>query len=421
MKLFAHLALLLTGILLLAHYLPAGYWLVADKQQRAPYVFYSCVSKHFLFTRYAGREMTRTDAEGKVYEREDFEDLLPLDNYMQLYKDRRMPKEIDGVAVTPEKLRHDRINLRIKPAQLDSPAVALYPLIESDSGRVHLEMPGDFLRFGPGLEFIDVKSNAVIREKSDRFMAAFAAAKFVFPVKLLGGNPSTLKPYDEGYFLVDAQNAIFQLRQIHGEPDLKRLVDLAAPETRPLWAGLKPRYLGVQEQDNHEVHVVIVEDSGRTHLVVGPDYQLVTLPLQTYNPATMTLSIRGDMLNRLITVNAENEVEAVVLTRDYQLVDRYTETLPERKDRTAGKIASVIFPFTLDFEDDASGFIGFYFSPGRPIAFALNAALLLPVLGWLLIRKHPLTAHLPGLVAMALTGLFGLIMFFLIPRISPFD
>jgi len=416
MKLFARITLLLSGLLLLAHYLPAGYWLVADTQQRAPFVFYSCVSNQFLFNRVVNGELLRTDLHGKIFERDEFESLLPLDNYMQLYKDRRMPKEINGVAVTPEKLRRDRINLRIKPAVLDSPAVALYPLIESDSGRVRLELPDDFMRFGSGIEFIAVQSNAVIAAKSAVYAAAFAAAKFVFPVKLVGGNPSTLKPYDEGYFLVDSQNAIFQLRQVHGEPELHRLTDLVAPEQKPRWAELKPRYLHVQEQDNHEVRVVIVEENGRTHLVVGPDYQLVTLPVLKYDPASMALSVRGDMLNRLVTVNGENSVEAVVLDRNYQLVDRYSEPLGARADRPAGKIAGVLFPFTLDFENDNSGYLGFDLMSGTPAALWLNAGWLLVAVGWFWWRQQSLNRRLPELVAVGLGGIFGLLLIFLLPK-----
>lgn len=412
----ARLALLLTGLLLLAHYLPSAYWLIADKSQRAPFIFYSCVSNQFLFNRSVGGELKHTDTQGRVYEREEFESLLPLDNYLQLYKDRRMPKEINGVAVTPEKLRRDRLNLRLKPVVLDSPSVALYPLIESESGRVRLEMPNDFLRFGRGLEFIDVKSNAIIADKSATFTAAFAAAKFVFPVKLVGGNPSTLKPYDEGYFLLDSQNAVFQLRLVHGEPELKRLTDLIAPEKKALWAELKPRYLHVQEQDNHEIRFVIVEENGRTQLVIGPDYQLVTLPVQKYDPATMSLSVRGDMLNRLVTVNGENSVEAVVLDREYKFVDRYTEALVARADHPAGKLAGVLFPFTLEFESDYSGYLGFDFVPGTKAALGLNAVWLILAAGWFWWRKQSLARRIPELLGVAVGGVFGFLLIFLVPK-----
>jgi hypothetical protein len=197
---------------------------------------------------------------------------------------------------------------------------------------------------------------------------------------------------------------------------LKRLSDLVALEKKPQWAELKPRYLGVQEQDNHEVRVVIVEDNGQAHLVVGPDYDLVTLPVQKYDPATMALSVRGDMLNRLVTVNGENSVEAVALDRNYQFVDRYAETLGARVDRKAGKIAAVLFPFTLDFENDNSGYLGFDLEFGAKAALWLNAGCLLVATVWFWWRKQSWNRRIPELLGVGVGGIFGLLLIFLLPR-----
>jgi hypothetical protein len=416
MKLLARLVLLITGTLLLAHYLPAGYWLLADQRQRVPMVFYSCMQKDFLLFRSDQSRITRTDAAGKTYEREDFERLLPLDNYLQLYKDNRMPKEIDGIPITPEKLRRERVNVRLKPEVLDSPSVALTPLLEAESGRVRLEMPGDFMRLGDGIEFIDAKSNRVLAEKTGQFKRVFADAGFVFPVRLMGGNPSMLKPYDEGYYLVDASGAGFHLRQMRGEPILKRITDFCTPESKTLWTELKPRYIHVQEQDNHEVRALVISQKGEVYVVTGKDYQLVRLPLQHFDPATMQLTLRGDLLNRLVTVSSPGYVEAVVMDRAYQFVDRYTETVPEKTTRPAGQFAASLFPFTLDLESANSGYLGFRFAWGNRLVIVLNLVLLAALVGWLLMRQQKLRARLPELAAVGVGGIFGMILILLLPR-----
>jgi hypothetical protein len=416
MKLSARIFLLLTGTLLLAYYLPAGYWLIADGYQRAPIVFYSCVEKGFLFLRSEKGEMRRTDPAGKVYEREDFERLLPLDNYMQLYKDGNMPKEIDGIAITPEKLRRERINVRVRPEMLDSPSTGLTPLLESQSGRVRLEMPEDMTRLGERIEFLDVKANRPIAEKSARFQKAFDEAKFAFPVRLMGGNPSPLKPYDEGYFLVDSAGAFFHLKQVRGEPELRRLADDARPEDKDRWAKLRPRYLHVQEQDNREVRFLIFEEDGSVHAVVGKDYRLATIPLKKFDPAKMQFSLRGDLLNRLVAVSSDESVEAVVLDRDYRLVDRYAESLTPRDARPAGRFAAAIFPFVLDLESDNSGYLGFHLAFGSRLAWGINLALAFLLVGWWRWSKRPLVPRLAELAAVALGGLFGFLLVWLLPN-----
>lgn len=416
MKLAARLFLLLTGTLLLAHYLPAGFWLVADKHQRAPTVFYSCLEDRFLLFRSEKGEIKRTDPAGAAYEREDFERLLPLDNFMQLYKDGRMPKEIDGVAITPEKLRRERVNVRLRPVLFDSPSTGLTPLLESQSGRVRLEMPGDMMRLGGGIEFLDVKSNRLLREKSAKYQKAFADAGFAFPARLIGGNPSTLKPYDEGYFLVDAGGSFFQLRQVRGVPELRRLADIVQPEEKGRWAQLHPRHLHVQEQDNREVRLVVVGEDGGVHLAIGKDYRLVTLPLKRFDPATMQLTLRGDLLNRLVTVSSDESVEAVVMNREYAFVDRHTETLMPREARPAGRLAAALFPFTLNFESDGSGFLGFHLSWGNKLAWAINPGLLVVLAGWWRWRKQPFGPRLPELAAVGVGGLFGFLLVWLLPK-----
>jgi hypothetical protein len=294
--------------------------------------------------------------------------------------------------------------------------VDLNPLLEAESGRVRLEMPADFMRLGRTIEFIEAKSNRILPEKSATYQAAFQAQGFVFPATIVGGNPSTMKPYDEGYFIADAGGAVFHLRQVQGVPELKRIADMVQPEEKARWTALKPRFIQVQEQDNHEVRAIIVAQSGEVSLVIGPDYRLVTLPLTHFDPATMLLSVRGDLLNRLAVVNSDHHVEAVVLNRNYEFVDRYTEKLLERKDGAAGKLAGNIFPFTLNLEDRNSGYLGFHFEPGKPLVLALNVVLVILLVTWFLLRKERFAARWPELLSVAATGVFGFILVWLIPK-----
>jgi hypothetical protein len=353
MKTIARIILLALGVLLLSHYLPEGYrLLIAKRYPRPPIAFYSCVQKNFLFYRYNNDTLTMVDERGTNYERSDFEQLLPLDNYLQLLRDDNLPKAIDGVALVPEKIKRERISLRIRPDMIDSPGVPLYPLLEAESGRVRLEMPDDFMRINSRVEFVIAASNALDAAKSEKFIRAFQTAGFAFPPRLIAGNATTLKPYDEGYFLVDHAGAAFQLRMVHGEPDLKKISEVAPPATKAQWETLNPRFIHVQEVETHEIRCFLISGDNRPWLVVGKDYRLVPLPLDDYEPSRDSLVIRGDLLNRLITAANEDTFQAVALDRDYQVVRRYHESLPNLRNTAVGKVRAILFPFTLDFEDD---------------------------------------------------------------------
>jgi hypothetical protein len=416
MRLFARTLLLICGVLLLAHYLPAGYWLLAAKMRRPPVVYYSIIAKDFMFYRYTNQTVVRVDTKGKTYEREEFERLLPLDNWIQLLRDGKLPESIEGVKLTNEALRRERMNFRIRPVMLDSPMIKLTPLLDAESGRVRLEMPDDFMRLGSTIEFINAQANVVEREKSALFQRAFAAAGFVFPATLIGGNPSTMKPYDEGYFAADAKGATFHIRMTGGQPKILRVAAVAAPEEQPKWETLKPRYYHVQEQDNREIHAIILDQRGQVWFAVGEKYRLVQIPLKRYDPAKMSMTVRGDLLNRLVCVTGDDYVEAVVLNRDYALVDRYTEELPRRASPPAGKVARTLFPVTLRFDDVSSGYMGVFPEYGSRTALWISGGLLAGLLVWLRRRKQLEMSRAPDILAVALGGLCGAIMVFLLPR-----
>jgi hypothetical protein len=416
-KLAARLLLIVAGLLLLAHYLPQGYWLLAaGRWPRGPIVFYSCVTKDFLFLRYTNGVMVRMDPRGKTYSRSEFEPLLPLDNWAQLIRDDRMPKSVDGVELSPSRIRYERMSLRIRPDMLDTPIVPLYPLLESESGRVRLEMPSDFMRFGAGVEFINAASNSVETAKSARFARAFATAGFVFPPKVIAGNPSILKPYDEGYFLVDARGATFHLRQVRGEPELQRISAVVPAAAKAQWEALRPRFIHVQEQECREIRAFLLDQEDRPWLVVGSDYRLVPLPLEHYEPRTVSIAVRGDLFNRLITANADNYLEVLAFNRDYTVAGRYKENLPLRESSPTGKAARVLFPFTLEFDDDSSGFLGFYLKFGARWSLALSGLCLIGFTGWLMARKQLGWRRLPDLLAVAAGGLYGILLVVLLPR-----
>ncbi|OAM90704.1 DUF4857 domain-containing protein [Termitidicoccus mucosus] len=434
MKHAARIFLLVTGAALLAHYLPFGWHILTAKRQRAPVVYYSDTGAGFLFIRMEGTggntRVLYTDATGRTLERDAFESLLPLTYYAQLYKNGTMPKEIGGVAIIPGALRREQFNLRVRPEQLDTPLVPLLPVFEADDGRARLEPPPDFMRItgaaastppdarGRAIEFLDPKTNTILPEKSALYSDAFARARFVFPVTAAGSNPTSLKPYDEGIYLADAGGQTFLLRQERGQPVLLRVADHAAdPEA---WRALRPRHIIVNEIETRELRALIIDADGKPWLAVGENHRLVPLPVTHYNPASDALSLRGNLLHRLIVVQTDTTLEAVALDRDYRILDRHEETLPDPEARPAARVGRVLFPLAWWLSDSTSGYLGFHFRATTrdllPAAFGLNALLLAAHVIILRRRKTLTPARLPDLAATAVLGLCGLIPALLLPR-----
>ena len=96
--------------------------------------------------------------------------------------------------------------------------IGLYPLFESESDRVNLELPPDFFRINNSIEFITASTNDINLEKSKLFNQVFINKGFSFPAKIIAGIPTTRKSIDEGYFIVDNTNKLFHLKMTKGQP-----------------------------------------------------------------------------------------------------------------------------------------------------------------------------------------------------------
>jgi hypothetical protein len=360
-RLITYLFLTVASVLLLLHYLPQLYWLLNPFRHRAPVVFYSAVSEQFLFLRLEDGAMQRRDAHHQPLEREEFEALLPLNFSAQLSREGRMPENILGREITAHALREGRFNLRINPLIFDAPSVPLYPLLEADSGRVRLEAPREFVRMGADVTILDPATNSVLEEKTATFRMAFQAAGFQFPVLLVGTNPTTLKPYDEGFFLLDARQSLFHFQQRRGEPFVEQISD---PSDLLHQESFVPLGIFVQEQETREFRCLLVGRDGRLLLVLGPDYKINAVDLESYNPRRDQLAIRGDMLHRIITVTGEDFLEALVVDRQLDPVARYEENFLSRNQQPAAQWAQLLFPFTLDWQSPFSTYLNFYFHPG---------------------------------------------------------
>lgn len=367
-RIAAWLFLGLTGVLVLSYYLPHFYSLVRPHRDRAPIVFFSPVKEEFLFLRSQGGETVRVDAAGQPLAQEDFEALLPLNFSSQLDKEGRLPATVQGREITAAALREGRFNLRLNPQLFDSPQIRLYPLLESDSGRVRLQMPDDFMRVQTGIEFVDAAENRVDHEKSEIFAKAFKDAGFQMPVGLVGGNPTTLKPYDEGYFLTDAGGSLFHLKQKRGLPLIHKIPD---PAEIVHQSNFQAVGIIVQEQETQEFRALLIGDGNRIVFLLGPDYRMAPVDFEDFNPRTMQLFIRGDMLYRILTVVGETHLESVVVDRDFQVVDRYREPRTPPRQQEPGKLATLLFPIQFLWESPHSLYLGWNFEFGEVPAWFL--------------------------------------------------
>ena len=329
------------ALVVLAWLLPAVYELVSPRTDKTPFVVYSCLDSTFIRFEMQDKQVHYIDFRGQEFSKIEADSLLPLFSFRQLVAEGRLPDSLYGVALTPKLIQQNAIHFKTSPKQLNKPAVGLYTMLESASGRVDLQLPPDVFRLTEdGLEFIDCETNRVNKAKSLSFSRELTKHGFTFPVRLIWGNGSTRKDYDNGFLLTDSENKLFQLKMVKGTPWVREIRN-------------------DKFNINQYIQLFTIEPANRQLIgfVVSDDYQfyavrsngeLAHIGIDAYDPQTMQITIVGDLFHWTIT-------EYTATDSRYYAVDAATfeqvarEIVPDPERTLSQRIERVLLPVRLRF------------------------------------------------------------------------
>jgi Domain of unknown function (DUF4857) len=393
--------LVLTAIIGSAIALPNLYWTIMEKPVNGPFVTFSCIDKTFMIQHFSPSGVVREDTKGNKLTREQYEKKLPMLYFMQLVTSGTMPDSINGVEMDMKNLRRARSTYRFQPKFMDSPQPDLYPLFESESGRVNLEMPDDFFRIAERVEFIEAKTNSVREEKSALFTDALAKRGFEFPSKIIAGLPTVKKSCDEGYLITDAKNQLFHLKMVKGKPYVKRI---------NLPDNLSFKWIECVDFPNKQYYAYMISSNNEVYIVNQDTYELLKLPVEGFNPETDDLKIYGDFFNYNVIIEGDSYLKNFALDTKFNKVDFYEEKWNDRYHRAEGKVFDILFPFELTLKSPLSHYIDFRINYPNSLNWLLVSILLVAgQIFWLRRQKINLKNHLIDICLIAVTGIFGFI------------
>ncbi len=398
--------LVIIAIIVGAITLPELYWMAFDKPVKVPLVHYSCEIEDF--TIFDMKAKKYSDAAGNAYTREEYERLLPLRYITQLSMDERMPDSIKGVESDMHTFSRARSFLRMRPVDFHLPLPKLYPLIESESGRANLELPEDVFRIDWRVDFINCNTNKIDEEKSRLYSAALFHKGFEFPAKIISGLPTTRKSRDDGYLIIDSKDQLFHLKMIKSEPYIHKVI---VPE------GLQFKFIKcVDNRDRLYYAYLLGEDNG-IYILTQDNYKLIRWPIDDYLADKHQLRISGDYFNYNINIQSEDKLKCYALDKNYQLVDTYEYSWTPNSEKTVGKIAASIFPFTFSLESPVSRFIKLY--PTCPRGFIwiiLNLILVMVQISIIRKRHVELKNNVLDFALILISGIFGFIAVNIFPN-----
>ncbi|GET27436.1 DUF4857 domain-containing protein [Prolixibacter sp. NT017] len=368
---------------------------------------YSSVSHHFVMRKAADGKTMYYDSEGKQFNRSQYEQQLPLFHFRQLMTDGLMPDSLFGKPVDVFEINNANFFSRITPSDIDAPKPGLYPLFESESGRVALEKPDDYFRINDkGIQFIDPASNGVKPGKSALFTKVLTEKGMTFPAKMIAGIPTIRKKYDQGYFIVDKKEHLFHLKMEKGLP---YCVQIRLPENFHIL------HIDCTDFSNQEFYGYIITKDSQVFVLETDTYKMINWPVKNYNPKTDKLSLRGNLDSRLAIVDKPNDVYAYASNRKYILQNEYHEKLIPNLSRGAQIVNQILFPIKIESGPGTSGFHRIVLKlPEKSLFIISNLFFLLLYLGIFFARKRKRIA-IVELVIILLTGLYGFLGVLLLP------
>ena len=345
------------AVIVAAWLLPALYDLVSPRTDRTPFVVYSCLDSTFIRFESINKQVHYIDFRGQEFTKAEADSLLPLFAFRQLVAEGRLPDSLFGVELTPKKIQQNAFHFKTSPKQLNKPAVGLYTMLESASGRVDLQLPPDVFRLtDEGLEFIDCETNQVNKAKSLSFSRELTKHGFTFPVNLIWGNGSTRKDYDNGFLLTDANNRLFQLKMVKGAPWVREIRNqMSEIRNQHGYADRKKSEVSNQKY----IQLFTIEPANRqlVGLVVTDDHQLYAVRangtmahicIDEYDPQSMQITIVGDLFHWTITLfTATDSRYYAVDAQSFEQVAR--EVIPDPELPLSQRVKRWLLPVRLHF------------------------------------------------------------------------
>ncbi|WP_147818879.1 DUF4857 domain-containing protein [Salidesulfovibrio onnuriiensis] len=401
---FARISAIAVIVMVLAMVLPGLFAKSTSVRVNTPILYYSPVLERFVMQGNRGA----VDEQDNILTLRQYMCSLPFLYRTALVKWNQFPQTVGGVPVTPGEASRQLQFVRISPKDINVPSCGLHMLLESEPEGASLEMAADMFRLRDGIEFLRCETNSVDREKTEQFTSAMLQAGFTFPARAIGGEPDTRKPFDWGYFLVDDTNMLFHLRMVRGEP---LCINTGKRFDQPV------RSIFVKEDERREFYCAIVTQND-VFIVFCKNYELIRLPLDGYNPDKDVVMLLTSPLNRVVQLRGEDFVQGTALDNHWKPVHRYVLHVDRTSKVERDKLASLIFPFTLEANSPFTHFKPlnikhFYAWPLWNVAGVLLCMGLYMAVYRIRFRKNPPNWEL-GLLAV--TGLYGLIALIAVGR-----
>ncbi|MDR1975367.1 MAG: DUF4857 domain-containing protein [Campylobacteraceae bacterium] len=367
--------------------------------------FFSPISKEFIILEIGTEKMAFKDETGELLSTVAAHKMLPFMFSGNVEKWGGFPIQTDKGEITYELAANSVQSVSVTPQDVLAQNLPFHLLYESAPVGTTLETPPDVLLIkSDRVLFIDCVDGAVNREKSEKFTQALKETGVLFPIQTAASNPSNLKPFDEGMFLADSANRLFQLKIVEGEPYVRDTGTVM--QERVL-------YINVDEKLKRIFYGAVVTENG-VYLNMY-DGTMQKLPLVSYDPKTDAVTARFTPFYKSVVKKDLSDknapIELIAADESFQTVRTHEQNIPDtiiKKREYVSYGLSFLSPFSLTQFSYFSNEVLLQITPAPNLIFA-GLGILFALILYVGIRGKKIEVF--AIFAICFTGILGLLAY----------
>ena len=274
------------------------------------YLFYSPVLDDFVYQQNGHGHQFVYGTATQTFDRNVYENALPFVYWKNLDIQGRLPVEVKGRSYDKQSIRQERLSLQYSPDRLIRPEVAMYPLFNPHSNKGSIPFPEKvFAVNSNSMTVYDSETAQPDEALTVEVNLALDTAGLQFPVTQVWGKTTNMKPYDWGYFILDHNNQLVNLRRYDNQVTAIK-INLPAD-----FASLA--YIQISENRQQKFYGYAVTTDSKVYLISYPDYSFIELPLADFNYQNMKFQLLSDPLFYVVRYDDGEQYHAVLLDKNY--------------------------------------------------------------------------------------------------------
>lgn len=403
------------GILMASYFLPKLYSDFFSKRAKNTLIYYSVVDNNFYKYEYIfGKKVSTkySTIDNKELKKDDYVKLFPFSYGRYLLENNLFPKKFNYILEEPEILKRNSQYFRFDAAKINAKQVPLYMMLESKPKYKKLKKSDDLYRLTKNsIEFIDLTTNTVKKEKTQHFTKALKESGAVFPLRNAYSNPSTMKSFDEGTFFVDNNFNVFHVKMIEG----KAFVKNTKIQNKDI------KNITISESPRREFYGSLVT-SNEVFLISYKNYELIKMPYLNYDYKNTDFKLTVNPVNKNLTFTKYNEdkneviIDTIVTTHDYKIKDKLTYIQSLKQSYNYEFIKELIFPFELRLDKTLKYYYSFKIENNFYNFIYLNLILFFVYLLFLKVKQRDVFEYKMNYLIILCSGIYGLLSIFLFSK-----